>query len=98
MPGRVIDASLHLLDRQLVDSDQRHCGKVDDLLISEPEQGSGESPIVVALLTGPGALSGRFGGILGKWMAAVHRRLHPARDPGPVEIPFSAVAEIGAHV
>ena len=96
--AKVIDASLHLLDRQLIDSDDRHCGKVDDLELSEPEPGSGESPILVALLTGPGALSGRFGGVLGRWLAGVHRVLHPSEAPGPCAIPFGAVRDIDAHV
>jgi hypothetical protein len=50
--GRVLEAGLHLLDRQLVDSDGRLAGKVDDLEIELPEGGS---PLVTAILAGPGA-------------------------------------------
>jgi sporulation protein YlmC with PRC-barrel domain len=61
LSGR-IDGVLHLLDRQLVDSEGALLGKVDDVELS----GYGSEPVVVlGILTGPAALLGRFGGKLG---------------------------------
>ena len=45
MAGRVLEAGLHLLDRQLVDRDGRLAGKVDDLEFELPEGGP---PVVTA--------------------------------------------------
>jgi hypothetical protein len=59
MSGRVLEAGLHLLDRQLVDADGRLAGKVDDLELEFPEGGG--PPVVTAILAGPGALSRRSG-------------------------------------
>ena len=36
MGGRVLEAGLHLLGRQLIDSDGRLAGKVDDLELEVP--------------------------------------------------------------
>lgn len=59
----------NILDHQLLDSDGRRCGKVDDLAI---EGGAGETAVVSAILVGPGywhqrsrwigRLAGRIGG------------------------------------
>lgn len=57
-----IDGVLHLLDRQLIDSEGAFLGKVDDVELS----GYGREPVVVlGILTGPAALFDRFGGKLG---------------------------------
>jgi sporulation protein YlmC with PRC-barrel domain len=95
-PALVRDAALHLLDRQMVDSDGRLAGKVDDIEFTDPEPG--ESPILVAFLTGPGALANRFGGKLGRFLEGLHRHVHPAGPPGPWRVPMSAVRDIGDHV
>ena len=63
-----IDLALGVLDHQLVDSERRRCGKVDDL---ELEGLSTGTPRVVAILTGAPAWSGR--GRLGKLAAALAR-------------------------
>jgi hypothetical protein len=55
-----IDGALHLLDRQLIDSEGRMLGKVDDVELEETDDGV----VVSALLTGPAALLGRLGGRL----------------------------------
>jgi hypothetical protein len=52
-----IDLAYRLLDLDLVDSEGRRCGKVDDL---ELEGGPGELTYVAAIRTGPGALPARF--------------------------------------
>lgn len=62
LTGR-IDGVLHLLDRQLIDSEGAFLGKVDDVELS----GYGREPVVIlGVLTGPVALLDRFGGRLGR--------------------------------
>jgi sporulation protein YlmC with PRC-barrel domain len=96
MAGRVLEAGLHLLDRQLVDKDGRLAGKVDDLELELPE--SGGPPVVTAILAGPGALSRRLGGRFGAWLEAVANRLREGDDRRPARIPFTAVKSIGSAV
>ncbi|HEX8860581.1 MAG TPA: hypothetical protein VGC06_16115 [Actinomycetes bacterium] len=72
MAGRVLDAGLHLLDRQLRDKDGRLASKVDDLEFSFPEGGP---PHVTAILAGPGALARRLGGRLGAGLEGAANRL-----------------------
>jgi hypothetical protein len=60
MAGRIFEAGLQLLDRQLIDKDGKHAGKVDDLQLEFPPDGGGP-PVVTAILAGPGALSRRRG-------------------------------------
>jgi hypothetical protein len=93
--GRVFDAKLHLLDRQVVDSSGGLVCKVDDLEISLDENGW---PYVSGILVGPGALGPRIGGWLGKLMVAVQRRLHGGEDPPPPRIDFGVVTDIGITV
>ncbi|MDX6225455.1 MAG: hypothetical protein QOE64_1831 [Frankiales bacterium] len=92
----VIDAHLHLLDRQIVDRDGRLIGKVDDL---ELELAPGaDYPVVTALLCGPMALGPRLGGRLGVWLVSAARRLRPRGDTDPVRIGFGAVTEVGPSI
>jgi sporulation protein YlmC with PRC-barrel domain len=78
-----LDAQFHLLDRQIIDSEDRMVAKVDDLELTERFDGRLE---VTALLTGPGALGPRLGGRLGEWTVAIWRRLRPDVDPQPGRI------------
>ena len=95
MAGRILHAQLHLLDRQVVDHRTgRLLGKVDDVELDL----DGPVPVVGALLSGPQALGGRFNGRLGRWIRTVHRRLHPAPNPGPNWIPAARVVEIVSAV
>jgi len=94
MSGRVLEAGLHLLDRQLIDSDGRLAGKVDDLELEVPEGGG--PPVVTAILAGPGALSRRIGGRPGAWLEAVANRLRG--DRRPARVPFGVVKRIGSAV
>jgi hypothetical protein len=95
---RTLDAGLHLLDRQLVDRDERLVGKVDDLELEVPEDGG--LPVVVAIVSGPGALADRTGGRVGRSWSALHRRLRPGGTPGgdPDLVPFSVVTKIASCV
>jgi sporulation protein YlmC with PRC-barrel domain len=93
--GRVLDLHLHLLDRQVIDTDGRLVCKVDDLELELDEAGR---PYVTAILVGPRALGPRLGGRLGRWFAAVAARLAtPDRGDVP-RIDFAHVTDIGSAV
>jgi sporulation protein YlmC with PRC-barrel domain len=96
MSGRVLEAGLHLLDRQLIDSDGRLAGKVDDLELELPEGGG--PPVVTAILSGPGALSRRIGGRAGAWREAVANRLRDGDDRRPARVSFGVVKRIESAV
>jgi hypothetical protein len=96
MAGRVLDAGLHLLDRQLVDVRGRLAGKVDDLELAFPEGGG--PPQVVAILAGPGGLAGRLGGRPGDWLERLANRLREGDERRPARISFAAVAAIDSAV
>jgi hypothetical protein len=78
-----VSLRIALLDKQIVDADQRPFGRVDDLEL-ELLQGR---PRVVALLTGAEALGERLGGRVGGWMAGSAALLRPRSAPvGPPRI------------
>jgi sporulation protein YlmC with PRC-barrel domain len=81
-----IDLALGVLDHQLLDVDDRRCGKVDDLELEGLSEGK---PRVAAIVTGPPAWRGR--GRLGR-IAATLARGRSAR------IPWDEVKEIGSAV
>ena len=95
-PGRLLAAGLELLDLQMIDVDGMMAGNVDDLQLTFPEEGG--PPFVSRILAGPGALAGRLGGRVGRWLESVHRRLHPKEHAGPATVPFGVVKNIGNHV
>jgi sporulation protein YlmC with PRC-barrel domain len=83
-----IDLGLGLLDHQLLDSEGRRCGKVDDLELEGVREGN---PRIVAILTGPPAWAGR--GPIGRLAARV--------ASGPlVRIPWEEVEAVksGVHL
>jgi hypothetical protein len=82
-----LDIGLGVLDHQLLDSEGRRCGNVDDLAIEgEP----GEEAEVVAILTGPDVWRERAG-LLGRIAARIG-------GGGRVRTPWAEVAEIESHV
>jgi sporulation protein YlmC with PRC-barrel domain len=94
--GRVLHAGLQVLDRQLVDRTGRLCGKVDDLVLSEPDERGAVH--VTAILCGPGALLERTGHTrLGGWLRRVLATVFDGEGE-LLEVPFSRVADIGDHV
>ena len=95
MAGRLLEAGLHLLDRQLVDRDGRLAGKVDDLELELPEGGG--PPLVTAILAGPGALGRRIGGRLGALVEAAANRLRDG-EPRPARVSFGVVKRIGSAI
>lgn len=82
-----IDLGLLLVDHQLLDSDGRRCGNVDELSL---EGGPGEPLEVVAILSGPGTWRRRAGwlGRLAAWVGG----------GGTVRIPWEDVDTVAAHV
>jgi sporulation protein YlmC with PRC-barrel domain len=80
-----IDLGLGLADHQLVDSDGRRCGKVDDLELGGVAEGK---PHVTAILSGREGWRGR--GLLGRLVAAF--------GPSTVRIPWEDVREVKAAV
>ena len=93
--GREYDAVLHLLDRQIVDPDGRLVANIDDLELTEREDGR---LVVSALLIGPGALGPRLQHGLGEYVVAIWRRLRQDIEPQPGRIPMSDVVDIGSAV
>ena len=81
-----IDLALGILDHQLVDSEGRRCGKVDDLELDGVGEGK---PRVAAILTGPPVWRGR--GPLGRLAATLARG-------GSVRIPWEEVDRVRSDV
>jgi hypothetical protein len=89
---RVCDANDLLLDRLILDRDSQPIGMVDDLELTEPDDGG--APVITAILCGPTALGPRIGDHLGTWWLAIGRRLRPLDDPYPARIPFDDVTDL----
>ncbi|CAN7369738.1 hypothetical protein LJR027_002060 [Terrabacter sp. LjRoot27] len=85
---------LRLLDHQIVGPDGALLGNVDDLEMISDDTGW----LVTGLMVGPAALSQRLPGLLGRWVYAVWRRLHPSSDPTPVVLPLAHVTSIGSVI
>jgi sporulation protein YlmC with PRC-barrel domain len=96
MPTR-LDAALQLLDRQLVDTDGKLAGKVDDLELTDPGDKL-EQPYVTAILTGPDALCSRLHTPLGRWLARVGARLLAFGHERPSRVPFQQVEAVGSSI
>lgn len=92
-----IDATYSLLDHQIVDPNGHLAGKVDDVELTDPGEGTDLAampPVVTAILSGPEALGARLGGRLGKVVTGVFHRLHPEEDPRPIRITPDEVARL----
>ncbi len=86
-PGQVLDARLHLLDRQVLDVDGVPVTTVDDLEVDGVERTRDketEPPHLTALLTGPVLATRIFGG-------------RPPRNRW-VRVPWSDVSEAGVVI
>jgi sporulation protein YlmC with PRC-barrel domain len=66
-----LDGALNLLDRQILDCDGKMVGKVDDIELSQQQDGLA----ITAVLTGPAALLHRLGGRLGSRLVTTWERL-----------------------
>lgn len=87
--GRILDAQLHLLDRQVLDHDGVPVTTVDDLEVSGPALDAEippgtPAPVITALLTG----------------AVLGTRIFGGRPPSSrlIRIPWRDVAEVGVVV
>jgi hypothetical protein len=65
--GQILDAQLHLLDRQMLDSEGKPTSTADDVELAGAEwdehiRPDSERPTIVALLSGPVVLNRIFGG------------------------------------
>ena len=88
-------ASLHLLDKQLVDRNGVLCGNIDDLELDETDDGA---LMVIGLRSGAGALARRLGAtVLGGWLEQIHRGVDPEHEDHTF-IPLARVDFIGPHV
>jgi sporulation protein YlmC with PRC-barrel domain len=85
--GEAIDLALGLLDHQLVDSEGRRCGNVDDLELDDIR--AQPAPRVSAILVGPPVWKGR--GFLGR-VAALFSNAQTVR------IPWEEVEKVNAAV
>jgi sporulation protein YlmC with PRC-barrel domain len=98
-PEAGYDAVLHLLDRQVVDSEGMLVGKVDDLEIVEDPDGT---LVPTAILMGPPAFLPRFGDRMGQWLTAryVQTAVAHAERSRPGAIEFDLVDEVrsGVHL
>jgi hypothetical protein len=85
--SKTVDLGLHLVDHQLLDSEERRCGNIDDLAL---EGGPGEKLEVVAILSGPGVWPQRAGlvGRIAAWIGGGN----------VIRIPWQEVSEVAAHV
>lgn len=94
MTRDVLYVGLDLLDRQIIDSDDEPVGKVDDLELSDVDEG--QAPRLVALLLGPEAYGQRLGGRLGSWIASSATRLAGTEEP--IRISMDLVDDIGVSI
>lgn len=95
MAGRTLLLALHLLDHQVVDTDGRLAGKVDDaeLSLADPEH-----PHLSALLSGPGILATRMGRhTWGPWRERMEQHLD-SPSGRTARIPVGAVREVGSGI
>ena len=85
--SRRIDLGLLLVDHQLLDSKERRCGNVDELVL---EGNPGEPLEVVAILSGPGTWRQRAGGLgrLASWIGG----------GDTVRVPWEDVENVASHV
>ncbi|MBY8875224.1 hypothetical protein K7640_25665 [Micromonospora sp. PLK6-60] len=90
-----IQLAKQLLDRQIVDSDGRLVGRVDDIAFAVDDDGF---PYVACLLTGQGALGQRIGGRIGRILVAVADRFVDDPPVPPLRIPLDQVAHLGSAV
>lgn len=91
-----IDGALHLLDRQLIDSEGAFLGKVDDVELTPLDEGLA----VTAVLTGPAALLSRLGGRLGSTLVERwgQMRVSEPHRTRPWRIPIEDVERLDSAV
>jgi len=88
MAGDQLDLAYRLLDFDLVDSEGRRCGKVDDLVL---DGSPGEPTYVSEILAGPRARSGR----LPRWVRRIRVRVFPGDS---TRVPWAEVEKVSTAV
>jgi hypothetical protein len=93
--GGAMNLGVQVVDRGLLDCDGRHAGKVDDLILEfdEPSADQAEAcagPRVVALVSGPTALSRNLSRPV-QWLVRAIYRLLGVANPKPSEIAWENV-------
>ena len=83
-----------LLDKQLVDVEDRPMGKVDGVVIEYPQ---GQPPRIAFLETGPVVLGRRLHPRLGRWIRKRLRRIEIS-DGEPHRIPLDKVIHYGRNI
>jgi sporulation protein YlmC with PRC-barrel domain len=94
MDGRILDAHLSLLDRQVIDPDGHMIGKVDDVELAYDAEGR---LYCAAILMGPAALGPRLDGWLGRTVLRLQARWHIGPN-GPYRVSFDQVATVDSAV
>lgn len=94
-PDAGFDAVLHLLDRQIVDSNGQLVGKVDDIELVEDPDGR---LVPTALLVGMAALLPRFGAHAFRSWARLAPAFAERYQPGVVEIDLVDDVTSGVHL
>lgn len=93
--GARMQLGKHVLDKGILDRDGLRCGKVDDVVLEVPDDGS--APTVLALVTGPLAFTRTVGGWATRY-ARMAYRLVGLREPEPVEVEWDHIAAIDVVV
>jgi len=89
-----MDLIRDVLDKQLVDPEERRMGKIDGLVL---EVEAGKPPRLEAIEQGAATLARRFHPRLAGWVEALGSRLYRAPG-GPARIPWSKVRDVGIDV
>lgn len=95
-----MDLGKHVIDKELIDRNGWRAGRVDDLLLEIPEpapDGTSHDPEVLAILTGPLAVSRNLPRPV-EWLVRQMYRLLGVPDPRTAELPWSAVTAIDVTV
>jgi len=90
---RELDAHLELMDRQILDNEGLMVAKVDDVELTERDDGR---IYVTALLTGPAVWGPRLRGALGSVAEAAWSRLSGKTEPTRIE--WGVVAEVATAI
>lgn len=89
-----MDVLRDLLDKSVVDANGREMGRVDGIAL---ESRSGRPARLSAILIGPTVLGHRLHPSVGRWIAAIGRRLGVDRG-WQTSIPFKDVREIAREI
>lgn len=90
---RQLDVARDLLDRLVVDRAGIVIGRVDDVELSQDDDGT---LAVVALLIGPQVWGRRVGHRLGRWVEGIARQLRAGHDP--VRVPVADVEALDPSI